>query len=170
METVTSFALHILFWLILVGSIIIVPIGLPGTFIIAGMVLLHGFLTDFVPFNISLIVMLFGIAAIGEVVEFFFGAASTKKFGGSKNAMWGAVIGGFGGAIIGSGVVPIIGTLVGAFAGAFLGAALMEYGTKRDVHLAFKVGFGAFLGALGGRFTKLILALVMVIITAYKFF
>ena len=169
-ETIAAIGGNILFGLTLLIGVIIVPLGLPGTFLIAVAVLLHGYFTGFVPFSISLIIWLFIIAAAGELIEFFFGAASARKFGGSRKAMWGAILGGFAGAILGSGVAPIIGTIAGALAGAFCGAALFEFLTNKDAKAAIRVGFGAFLGALGGRFTKVMLAIVMVVLTAINFF
>ncbi len=169
-ETIGILGGQIFFWLVILISIILVPLGLPGTFLIVVAVLLHGYFTGFVPFTVSLILWLFLIAVVGELIEFFFGAASAKKFGGSRNAMWGAVLGGFAGAVFGSGITPVVGTVIGAFLGAFCGAALFEYVTNRDSGAAIRVGFGAFLGALGGRFTKLILAIIMVLITAINFF
>lgn len=169
-ESIGAISGNILFWLVLVIGVVIVPFGLPGTFLIAVTVLLHGYFTGFAPFTISLIASLLLIAAAGELIEFLFGAASARKFGGSRNAMWGAILGGFAGAIVGSGIAPIVGTLAGAMAGAFCGAAGFEFMTNRDTGAAIRVGFGAFLGALGGRFTKLLLAIVMVIITAIYFF
>lgn len=168
MDAIVSTAMHILFWLVLILSVFVVPLGLPGTFIIVATVFIHGFFTDFVPFSGSLILVLLTIAVAGEIIEFF-GAASAKKFGGSKNSMWGAIIGGFIGAIIGSALVPVIGTVIGVFAGAFIGAASLEYLSTHDSSKAVRVGFGAFLGTLGGRFSKLTLAVIMVVIVIFKF-
>ncbi|KAA3663024.1 MAG: DUF456 domain-containing protein [Calditrichaeota bacterium] len=169
MEAIISATLHFLFWLVLVVSVFIVPLGLPGTFVIVGTVLLHGFLTDFVPFSGTLIVLLLAIAILGEGIEFFFGAASAKKFGGSKQSMWGAILGGFAGAVVGTGIVPVVGTLIGVLVGAFIGAAGMEYLATQNSNTALRVGFGAFLGTLGGRFSKLTLAIIMVIIVVFRF-
>ncbi len=155
----------ILFWLTMILAVLVIPVGLPGTFVIAGLALLHGVVTQFDPISVGFVVLLFGLAVAGEVVEFFFGAASAKKYGGSKWAMTGAVVGGFAGAVFGTGVVPVLGTLVGAFLGAFAGAALGELVTGSGLASSLRVGYGAMLGSIGGKLSKVLLAIVMVVMT-----
>lgn len=170
LESLGSFFAHLLFWSALALSIIIIPFGLPGTFVIVGTVFLYGLITSFAVIKGSFVIVLLIIAGLGELIEFFFGAASAKKFGGSKYSMWGAIIGSFIGAIWGSGVAPIVGTLIGAFLGAFLGAAGAEFLVAKNLSKAIHVGVGAFLGTLGGKITKIIIGISMVALTIGQFF
>lgn len=161
---------YLLFALGLLAGVALIPFGLPGTFIIVGVALLQAFLTDFMPLSGTTILWLLGLAALGEVIEFFLGAFAARHFGGSKYAMAGAIVGGFVGAIWATGIFPIVGTLLGAFGGAFAGAALFEYVHEKDWNTAIHVGWGAFLGALGGKLTKITIGICMVVIILFKFF
>ncbi len=161
MEAVASFFGITLLGLGLLVGVLIIPFGLPGTFVIAGLALVHGLMTSFAPLTAGFVGIIFLLAGVGEAVEFFLGAATAKKYGGSKRAMWGAIAGGFIGAIFGTGVLPVFGTIMGALIGAFGGAALAEYSVREDLDNAIKVGFGAFIGALGGKLMKITLSIVM---------
>src|SRR5205823_3073043 len=66
------------------------------------------------------------LALLGELFELWFGYGLARRYGGSKRAGWGALIGGLVGAIVGV-PVPIIGSVIGGFVGAFAGATLLEY-------------------------------------------
>jgi uncharacterized protein YqgC (DUF456 family) len=168
LDSILQIVSNTLFFLGLVTGIIVIPFGLPGTFVIAGLALVHGLLTAFVPLTVAFIVILFGLAILGEVIEFSLGAVAAKKFGGSKYAMWGAIIGGILGALFATGMMPIVGTLIGAFLGAFAGAFLLEYFHIHDFDSALKAGFGAFLGAVSGKLMKITLAISMVVMIAYN--
>ena len=161
---------HIIFWLVMIAGIVIIPFGIPGTFIILGNALVYGWLTDFVEVSWSFLGVLLLIAVIAEVIEFFLGAATAGKYGASKTGMFGAIVGGFLGAIFGTTIVPLIGTLIGAFVGAFAGAALFEYAESKDFDKALRVGFGAFLGSLGGKLMKIAAAVAMVVMVGFRVF
>jgi len=158
------------FWLVMIIGIVIIPFGVAGTFIIAGGVLVHSLLTQFQIFSISFIALLFGLAILVELIEALLGAVLAQRFGGSKWGMTGAILGGFTGAMLGTPVTPVIGTLLGGFIGAYIGATVFEYLHKPDFHSAMRVGFGAFLGALGGKVTKVVVAIIMVILVSVKMF
>ena len=70
--------------------------GAPGNWIMLGIAAFYSWLMpskspyDFGIF-IILIVLIFAI--IGEILEFFTGAISTKKAGGTKRGMWFSIIG-----------------------------------------------------------------------------
>ncbi|MFQ5649474.1 MAG: DUF456 family protein [bacterium] len=159
---------HILFWLVMVTSILIIPIGIPGTFIIVCNALVYGWLTGFAQVTWGMLGVLLFIALAAEGLEFFIGAAAAGKYGGSRTAMFGAILGGIFGAIWGTSLLPLIGTLVGAFAGAFAGAAVFEYSVTKDWDKALRVGFGAFLGTLGGKVTKIAAATAMVVMVGVR--
>ncbi len=160
---------HLIFWLVLVIGLVVIPFGLPGTFIMATAALIYGLLTDFTPIQFLDVVYLFGIAILGEVVEFLLGAFTAKRFGGSNWAMIGAIVGGFLGALWATGLMPIVGTLLGAFAGAFVGAFALEYLYRGKIHAAVKAGWGAMLGAIGGKITKIILGIAMLVLVMARF-
>jgi hypothetical protein len=151
---------------LLIG-LIIIPFGLPGTFVIAGVALIAGIFTGFHPIGWKLLAFLFGLSVLVEVVEYLLSAVAAKKYGSSRWGMWGAILGGFAFAIWATPISPFIGTVFGAFIGAFLGAFFFEWLRFGDVGRAFRSGWGAFLGALGGRLLKFLAALVMVTLIAF---
>jgi len=133
----------ILVVLMLLG-LVMIPFGLPGTWIIAAAALGYQLL---VPGSISIwtIVAVVVLALIGELLEFSLSAKYTKKYGGSRRASWGAIIGGMIGAFMGV-PVPIVGSVIGAFAGAFVGAFIGEFSRAGQGGTATRVATGALIG------------------------
>jgi uncharacterized protein YqgC (DUF456 family) len=160
----------IFFWLVLILGIILIPFGIEGIFIIVADALVYGLLTGFERVTLPFVGLLLGIAVVVELFEFLFGGILAKKFGGSKWAVAGAIIGGFFGAVFGTSIIPILGTLIGGFAGSFFGAFLLEWFHTMNLENALKVGTGAFLGAVGGKVTKIIIAVVMVVMIGMRIF
>ena len=154
---------QILFWAVMLTGILVIPLGIPGTFLIAGSALVYAWFTNFSEITWKVLGVLFVIAVIAEALEFIIGAATASRFGASRRAMAGAIIGGIVGAIWATPLLPLVGTLLGAFGGAFVGAALFEYASSRDLAHALHVGVGAFLGSLGGKLTKIAAAAAMVV-------
>lgn len=160
----------ILFWIILIAGIAVIPFGIAGTFVIVADAFVYGLITGFERFSLGFVLLLLGIAILVEVVEELLSAFMAKRFGGSKWAMIGAIIGGFVGAIIGTPVAPVVGTLLGGFFGAFTGATLLEWIHSSDFEASVKVGIGAFFGAVGGKITKILIAVFMVILIGIRMF
>lgn len=133
--------------LALIGGLLLVPFGLPGTWVQVLGVAAYGALTDFRTVGWVTIGLVLALAVIGEVVEFALGGRYARKYGGSRRAAWGAILGGVIGAFVG---VPVflVGSVIGAFLGAFAGAALMELTRSPDARAALRVGWGAFVGRL----------------------
>lgn len=161
---------HIAFWLVMVLGVAIIPFGIPGTFVIVGNTLIYAVLTKFSTLSWQFVGVLLLISVIAEVLEFFLGAAAAGKFGASKVGMLGAILGGFFGAVWGTSIFPLIGTILGAFVGAFAGAAFFDYLGSRNFQKALRVGYGAFLGAIGGKLSKIAVAIAMVVMVGFKIF
>jgi uncharacterized protein YqgC (DUF456 family) len=125
-------------------GLVMIPFGLPGTWIIAAAALGYQLL---VPGSISMftVIAVIVLALIGELLEFSLTAKYTKKYGGSRRASWGAIIGGMIGAFIGV-PVPIVGPVLGAFAGAFAGAFIGEFSRAGEGGTATRVATGALIG------------------------
>ena len=130
-----------------VAGLLLIPFGLPGTWLQVLAVAGYGFATDFRTLGWATITTVLVLAAVGEVVEFALGGRYARKYGGSRRAAWGAILGGLVGAFIG---VPVflIGSVIGAFVGAFVGAAAMEMTRSPEVRAALRVGWGAFVGRM----------------------
>jgi len=136
----------LLFAAVMVLSLFLIPLGLPGTWIMVGAAIGYDALVPGDPIGWGTIVATLVLAVIAEIFEFSLSARYTKKYGGSRRAGWGAIIGGIIGAIVGV-PVPIIGSVIGAFVGSFAGALVAEY-TRRDATAgtATRVATGALIG------------------------
>lgn len=156
--------------LILLTGIAVIFFGIAGTFIIVAGAFLFGLVTGFSDVTLNFCLLLLGIAVALEIWEGILGSILARTFGGSKWAMAGAIIGGTAGAIIGTPVAPVLGTLIGGFLGAFAGASLLEYISSGDIHRALKAGLGAFCGAVGGKITKIVVAVIMTVMVYVKIF
>ena len=134
-----------LFIAICLASIFMVPLGFPGTFLmVVAAIAFDAFLSTgigWVAIGIAL-----ALAVIAEVFEWTLSARFARKYGGSKRAGWGAIIGGFLGAFAGI-PVPVLGSMIGAFAGAFVGALIAEWSQPQvDASSATRVATGALVG------------------------
>ena len=133
-----SILLSIIAILAMLVSLVLIPLGLPGLWLIVvmtmGLVLLGSLSWTF-----GLVVA--GVALASEIAEF----AVLKKFGdaygGSRKAFWGAVLGGMAGLFVGV-PVPIIGPMITGFLGTFIGAGLVTFVETVSLKESAKVGWG----------------------------
>lgn len=149
-----------------VAGLLLVPFGLPGLWVMVGGVLGYGALTEWRSVGFATIGVTLGLAFAGEAVEWWLGFHYARRYGGSRRAGWGALVGGLVGAVIGM-PVPIIGSVLGAFTGAFAGAALFEYTRARKAGTAVSAGWGAVLGRVASTAAKVALGLVIVVVTLF---
>ncbi len=149
--------------LCLVVGLLLVPLGLPGLWIMVGGILLYAGLTEYRSVGVVTMLVVLGLAFLGEIVEWWIGYGVTRRYGGSRRAGWGALIGGIVGAVVGV-PVPIVGSVIGAFVGSFGGAALFEYSVSGTAATAVRVGWGALLGRAFAAAAKVAIALVIAVI------
>ncbi|MBU0741537.1 DUF456 family protein [bacterium] len=147
--------------LLLCGALMTI-LGLSGNFIIVGLGLVHALVTGFDPISWQLLLLLLGLAIVGEVVESVLGVVYVARKGATRYGVLGAFLGGLAGAALGSGVVPVIGTVVGSFVGAFAGAVAGEYLRERRTDASVRIGWHAFAGKMLASGFKFALALAMI--------
>ena len=138
-------------------SIFVVPLGLPGTFIMIVVAIAADY---FAGAGIGWLAIgtALTLAVIAEVLEWTLSARFARKYGGSRRAGWGAIIGGLIGAFAGV-PIPVIGSMIGAFAGAFAGALVAEYThPQSDASTATRVATGALVGKAAATAIKLAIA------------
>src|SRR5688500_10039148 len=120
----------------LVVGLLLTPLGLPGRCLMVRATLLCSYGKPSI--SIWTIGALTVLALIAEVVEFTLSARYARKYGGSRRAGWGAIIGGVVGAFVWT-PLPVIGPMIGAFAGAFVGAWVAEMTRRAEVRGASRV-------------------------------
>ncbi len=138
----------------LVGGFVgtVLPV-LPGTLMILIGSALYGFCTGFVQLSLNFFVIQAVLVGISYLIDFLATAYGVKRYGGSKAAIWGAVLGSLLVFVIGP-----LGLLVGPLAGAVLGELLMG----EEVRKALQAGFGSFVGFIGGTLARMIVAAIMI--------
>ena len=150
----------------MVGGLVLVPLGLPGLWVMVGAILAYGWLTDFRSLSVALIAIVLALALVGEIIESWLGFRFAKRYGGSSRSGWGALIGGVVGAIIGV-PIPVIGSVIGAFLGSFIGAALFEYSASRQLGVATRAGWGSVVGRAAAAAVKIALGVIIAVIAAF---
>jgi uncharacterized protein len=126
-------------------GLLLIPFGLPGTWVMVAAAAAYGPLTHT---NSPGWITVAGVAVLALVVEVFewtLGAKYARKFGGSRRASWGAVIGGVVGTFAGV-PVPVVGSIVGALFGSFAGAFIGELTRGGGGTVATRVATGALVG------------------------
>jgi uncharacterized protein len=148
--TVVNAVVAVLMLAGLAGSVL--PI-LPGTPLIFAGALLYAYATDFQTIGLGRLAVLALLAVVSSALEYVAGAAGARKFGGSRAAVIGAVIG----AVAGLAWPPfglLVGPLVGAVAGEFI--------RTRELARSVRAGMGTAVGVIGGVLSHVALALVMI--------
>jgi uncharacterized protein YqgC (DUF456 family) len=156
------------FGLGLLIGLLLIPLGLGGTFIILGVSVILGFVTDFTRVEWTTLVVLAVLAVIGEIIESGLGVIVVRRFGASKWAMLGTFLGGLAGGVAGTGMAPIVGSLIGAFVGAFAGAFIGELIYRRRAAESLRAGWGAFIGRVLAVAIKFEIGVVMVVILIWR--
>ena len=144
----------------------LIPLGLPGLWVMVVGIIAYGWLTSFRTVSALTIGIVLVIAVAGEIIESWLGFRFAKRYGGSSRSGWGALIGGLIGAVIGV-PIAIIGSVIGAFIGSFIGAALFEFSASRQAGVATRAGWGAVVGRAAAAAMKIALGLVIAAIAAF---
>ena len=98
------------------------------------------------------LLLLAGMTALTYVVEVAASVLGVKKYGGSRQAMVGAVFGG---------VVGLFFGIPGILLGPFLGAVAGELSLQRSLDQASRAGFGTVVGLAVGVAGKLAIGIAM---------
>src|SRR2546425_1237408 len=158
----STLALVLLIGLGLAG-LALIPLGLPGLWVMVGGILAYGWLTGFRSVGLATIVIVLGIAFLGEIIDNWLGFRFAKRYGGSNRSGWGALVRG----PVGPGVgvpIAIIGSVIGAFIGSFIGAALFEFSYSRHAGIATRAGWGAVVGRAAAAAAKIALGVVIAVV------
>jgi uncharacterized protein YqgC (DUF456 family) len=147
---------------VLALSLIMIPFGMPGTLVMFAAALCYKLLVPNGGIGWASVVVVGILMVIAEGLEWILASRFTKKYGGSRRAGWGAIIGGMVGAFVG---VPIfiVGSIIGAFVGAFVGAFLFEMSRGSGGGVSTRVAWGASIGRVTAAAIKIAIGLVMAV-------
>lgn len=146
---------------VLLASLLLVPLGLPGTWLMLGAAVGYNALTGTEAIGLFTLIGATVLVLIAEWFEFVLGARYARKYGGSRRAGWGAIVGGLVGALVGV-PVPIVGPMIGAMVGSFAGALLFEYSVSRDHRGATRVATGALIGRVAAIAVKVAIGCALI--------
>ena len=141
------------------ASLLIIPLGLPGLWIMLLILAVAAWTGAVSP---VLFVGLLALAGLAEFLEWVALAKLGQRYGGTQRTFWGAMLGGLVGAVVGT-PVPVIGSLLGVFAGTMVGAAIATWTLVKDSDAAMKAGYGALLGRAAAVALKMAAGLLILI-------
>ncbi|MGI8400745.1 MAG: DUF456 family protein [Gemmatimonadaceae bacterium] len=126
-------------------SLILIVLGLPGLWIMVASAVTYNLIVPGDRIGWFTLVAVAVLALVAELLEFTMTGRYARKYGGSRRAGWGAIIGGMIGAFVGF-PVPIVGPIIGAFVGSFCGALVAELTGGASAGDASRVAQGALIG------------------------
>lgn len=141
--------------LFIVGVLGTILPALPGATMIWLGMLVYGFFTDFQNLPWTFYVGQGLAVALIFLIDYLAGIWGVKRYGGSREAVWGSILGAFLG-------VFALGPF-GLIFGPFIGAVIGELYRKSSLNKALEVGIGTIIGFLGGSFIKLAIEAVMIV-------
>jgi hypothetical protein len=176
-----TYGMAALFSLLALACLGLIPIGLPGLWLMIGFAALAQLLGTIpftsapsIHFGWTLLGVCVAIGVVAEAVEAIAGAAGAKYGGATRRGMVGAFAGGVIGAIFFTGLlpIPIVGTIVGGLVGSFAGAWIGEASAEQQRHPEekFRAALGAAAGKLAGTFGKLGAGVVIWMLLVYGAF
>ena len=134
----------------LIGAMVPVLPGPPLSYV--GLLLLQW--SGYGGFSSGFLWLWAAITVVISIGDYFLPALMTKRFGGSRMATAGSVLG----LLIGMFFFPPVGLIIGPFLGALAGELIHN---RTDNAKAFKVALGTFLAFFFGSGIKLIVSAVM---------
>lgn len=148
--------------LIMAVSLFLTPLGIPGLWLMVGVLAVGAVLGDV---GILVLLVCLALAFAAELLEFFIVGKLNVRYGGSRFAFWGAIFGGVVGVLVGL-PVPIIGSLIAGFLGSFAGAVAATLYETRRVDSATRVGWGVLLGRMWSAAVKVGIGMVIFVLGA----
>ena len=148
----------------MVLALLLIPFGLPGVWIMV-VILLAGALmgaVGWMPWALVLVA-----TALAELAEFWLLKKLGTRYGGSRRAFWGAILGGFAGLFVGM-PVPLVGSVLAGFVGSFAGAAAVTFAETASAHKAGRVGWGVVLARAGSVVLKVGVGVAVLAVGAWE--
>jgi hypothetical protein len=146
--------LLILLILIALVGIVLAAFQLPGTWLILASAVGYDWYHHWQFIGWRWLVALAVVAALAELLDTVASVAAARRAGASRRAAIGSLLGGFGGMLLLSVPIPVVGTIAGGLAGCFLGALIGELTVRDDLKAGARVGLFATLGRVVGMIGK----------------
>ncbi|MBX6363818.1 MAG: DUF456 domain-containing protein [Gemmatimonadetes bacterium] len=127
---------------IMAVGLFVIPLGLPGTWL---MILVLGVAAFYGEVGLVVLFAATALALVAELAEYAVTKRMTTRYGGSRRAFWGALLGGMVGIFVGI-PVPVVGSMLTGLLGSMAGAVLVTYLETRHLPSAGRVGWGVLLG------------------------
>lgn len=154
--------------LVMVVSLFLIPLGIPGLWIMIGVLTAATVTGEVSPW---VLLFLVAIAILAELAEWAIVARTSARWGGSRKAFWGAIAGGIAGIVIGLPVpLPVLGPLLAGLVGTFAGAAAVTLWETRALRSAGRVGLGAVLGRAFAAAVKTATGVVILVVGSAALF
>ena len=147
----------------MVVALFLTPLGLPGNWIMIGVLAGATFAAQV---SVPILLLALTLAFAAEAVEFLIVKRYNLKYGGSNRAFWGALGGGLLGTLIGL-PVPVIGSIIAGILGSFVGAMLVTFSEAKTVGTAARVGWGVALGRMWAAAAKTAAGLSILVIGSW---
>lgn len=148
--------------LAMVVALFLIPLGIPGLWVMIGVLTLAAAADEVSPW---ILMFLVAIAVLAELAEWAIVSRTSARWGGSRKAFWGAILGGIVGILVGLPVpLPILGPLLAGLFGTFAGAALITLWETRALRSAGRVGLGAVLGRAFAAAAKTAAGVVILVV------
>jgi len=150
-------AITLLIWagvaLLIVSGLagLVLPV-IPGPPLLLAGFVLAAWAEQFQYVGLNTLIVLSLLCLFAIILDFVAGALGAKRYGASKAAIWGALIGA---------VVGIVFGPIGILFGPFVGAVIGELINGRQLQQAGRAGFGASIGMLVGIVAKLVIGILM---------
>jgi uncharacterized protein YqgC (DUF456 family) len=166
-----SYVILSLFILFLAVGILLVSLGLPGTWLIVADALLYSLLRDYKGETQDWKVVLFVamLALAGEAIEFGASVLGARREKVPTGAIVASIAGGLLGAVIG---IPVflIGSVLGLLLGTYLGALIYSLITQPQAGEAFRFARSVLFSRVVSIFAKTTVAVVMSVYLLFKVF
>ena len=106
--------------IIMMLSIVLSWINLPGNFIFLSLIFVMGLLEIIDPLSNFYYLLFFIIFLMLEIIEFLLSALVVKFYGGTATSSYLSILGAIIGTIIGTLLLPIIGSIIGLILGSYI--------------------------------------------------
>ena len=139
---------------VIIASLILIVLGMPGLWIMVASAVTYNLIVPGDPIGWVTLVIVGILALVAELLDISLTGRYARKYGGSRRAGWGAIIGSIVGAMVGF-PVPIVGPVIGAFIGSFVGALIAEFTGGSSAGDATRVAKGALIGRVVSTVLKI---------------